>query len=51
MRTVVETLAFQKQADLVWNDDDEVVLLLMVYAKAERETVTAKEIMHTRRKS
>lgn len=31
--------------------DDEVVLLLMVYAKAVRETVSAKEIKHTRRKS
>ncbi|TAL78496.1 MAG: DNA-binding protein [Burkholderiaceae bacterium] len=31
--------------------DDQVVLLLMVYAKAVRETVSATEIKRTRRKS
>jgi len=31
--------------------DDELVLLLMVYAQAVRETVSAREIKHTRRKS
>jgi hypothetical protein len=94
MRTVIETIEFQKQAAAVWSEeerhafiewiaanpdagdvipgaegarkvrwsrpgmgkrggarviyfhlvDDEVVLLIMVYAKAERENVTPKEI-------
>src|SRR5690606_22701340 len=101
MRTVIETPAFQKQAEAVWSReerhafidwiaenpdagdviqgadgarkvrwkragsgksggarviyfhlvDDEVVLLIMVYTKAVRETVSDKEIKHTRRKS
>lgn len=100
MRTVIETLSFQKQAAGIWADDereafidwiaenpdagdviegadgarkvrwsrkgtgksggarviyyhlvdDEVVLLLMAYAKSARETVKSKEIKHKRSK-
>ncbi len=45
MRTVIETPTFQKQAEIYFNlTEQEVVLLVAAYAKAERANMLPVEI-------